>query len=160
MLLQLSSYDKGMSTSNYHCKCIVVLQCCFCTLKDIMGSPYDKMQTWKRSIHCCSSCPLGHDGVMFTVWLMLTGWCPFYCCVCRCQDDYFYSKRPVSPLSPPSGILELSKPPVKAQHAEKYHTPPEKGKDSTAQKTQVLKIMLFFLSFSFFFSVSCLQRAI
>jgi len=47
----------------------------------------------------------------------------------------------VSPLSPPSDILELSKPSVKAQHAEKYHTPPEKN-DSTAQKTQVLKITL------------------
>ncbi|KAG1959987.1 AF4/FMR2 family member 3 isoform X1 [Pimephales promelas] len=56
-----------------------------------------------------------------------------------CQDDYFYSKRPVSPLSPPSDILELSKPSVKAQHAEKYHTPPEKN-DSTAQKTQVQKM--------------------
>lgn len=64
----------------------------------------------------------------------------FKCRVCRYQDDYFYSKRPVSPLSPPSNILELTKHSVKAQHAEKYHTPPEKDNDSTAQ--QVLKITL------------------
>ncbi|XP_056321099.1 AF4/FMR2 family member 3 isoform X1 [Danio aesculapii] len=56
-----------------------------------------------------------------------------------CQEDYFYSKRPVSPLSPPSNILEISKHSVKAQHAEKYHTPPEKDNDSTAQKTQIQK---------------------
>ncbi|KAA0715852.1 AF4/FMR2 family member 3 [Triplophysa tibetana] len=54
-----------------------------------------------------------------------------------CQEDYFYAKRPLSPLSP-SDPVECLKPSVKAQHTEKNHTPP--GKASTAQKTQVLKM--------------------
>ncbi|TRY92202.1 hypothetical protein DNTS_001915 [Danionella cerebrum] len=55
------------------------------------------------------------------------------------QDDYFYSKRPLSPLSPPSTTPEMPKHSLKAQHAEKYNTAPEK--DSRFKDSKVKKML-------------------